>query len=449
MKAAVLMASGIYFFARYRRQGPVFWISVILFTTGFFDLRFQLELWMESRSLSDMAHRIVLSAIHLMFFGANTLYHCFVLLFYLEVTGHAKKFAYVLVFLPPLVVLLFFTSLYPDLEFDFRYAALLGGVYWLISFAMFLVCMIKDRTLDMRLYHVAIALMLLSNGMVLVFAHTQGKEFVELVNMPLFTLFLALCLVLLLWVNMKKVLVGLQREAVVQKMDMSTALLHHSFKNAIGKVKINAWNIRNSLAQQPGLTEQGRQEIEGYVQNLFSTYSHMMGMMDKISQIVRNKVDVRPETIDLAILLEEAAEAAAAYPGVKVVRQLDPAPAEADRAHTLECLHNLIQNAIDAMHGEGTLTLITGKQGRFAFVTVRDTGTGMDREQLSQAFEPFYSTKRKSGKNMGLGLYYVRKVMEAHKGKVTIESLAGKGTTVTLQFRQGRSRHGKNQSVAG
>lgn len=437
-KAVVLMASGIYFFIRYYRQGPPFWIGIILFTTGFFDFRFQMEMWLEGLPVSPTIQLLILGSIHLMFVGANTLYHYFVLIFYLESSRTIKRYMYALLLVPLLVSLLLSTELFPDLQFDYTFTAIWGSVYWLASLALALRGVVREHRRDKIIYHLAIALILLSNGLILVLAHSQGKEFIEFVNLTWFSIFLAFCLLLLIWVNMRKMLAGMQREAVVRKLDMGTALLHHSFKNAIGKVKINAWNIRNSLSKQSSLPKQSVEEIDGYVQNLFSTYEHMMGMMAKISQIVRNRLEIKPERVDLAELLDEAVETAAHIPSVQVVRQYGQMMVDLDRALILECLINMIHNAVDAMYGEGTMTISVEKQGRRIVVSLADTGVGMSKEQLSQVFEPFYSTKGKTGKNMGLGLYYVRKVMEGHKGKVTLQSELGKGTTVTLHFKQGR-----------
>src|SRR5690606_24605630 len=132
-----------------------------------------------------------------------------------------------------------------------------------------------------------------------------------------------------------------------------------------------------------------------YVQNLFSTYEHMMGMMTKISQIVGNRLDVRPERVDLAGLLDEAAGSISHMPSVHVAKRYHPLVVRLDRALILECMINLIHNAVDAMYGEGTVTITAEKQRRHVAVSLTDTGKGMSQEQLSQVFEPFYSTKRK------------------------------------------------------
>lgn len=449
IKAVILMTSGVYFFIRYYRKGPPFWISIILFTTGFFDLRFQMELWLDGRAVSDTARLLVQGSIDLMFVGANTLYHVLVLIFYLQSAGWIKRYVYLLLPLPLLAAMMWRTELYPALQFDYTLTAILGTAYWLAALALAVRGAVREPYRDRIVYHLAIALILLSNGLILVIAHYQGKEFIELVNMTLFSLFLGICMLLLIWVNMRKMLVGVQREAVVRKLDMSTALLHHSFKNAIGKVKINAWNIRHSLSKQSGLPPQSAAEIDGYLHNLFSTYDHMMGMMTKISQIVGNKFEVRPERVNLADLLDEAVDAAGQFPQVQVVKRCEPMTVELDRALVLECLINLIHNAVDAMYGEGTLTVSVEKRGRRIAISLTDTGAGMTEEQRSQVFEPFFSTKGKSGKNMGLGLYYVRKVMEGHRGKVLLHSAQGVGTTVTLEFKQGREYNETHKRALG
>lgn len=438
VKAVVLMVSGIYFFTRYFRQGPPFWIGIILFTTGFFDVRFQMELWLEELTVSPTIQLLMQGCIHLMFVGANTFYHYFVLIFYLESSGTIRPYMYALLLVPIILSFLLSTELSPDMQYYYVFTAIWGTGYWLVSLMLVLREVVREHRRDKIIYHLAIALILLSNGLILVLAHYQGKEFIELVNLTWFSIFLAFCLLLLLWVNMRKMLMGMQREAVVRKLDMGTALLHHSFKNAIGKVKINAWNIRNSLSKQKGLSKQSVEEIEGYVQNLFTTYEHMMGMMAKISQIVGNRLEVRPEPVHLADMLDEAVATISHFPDVHVVKKYEQMMVKLDRALILECLINVLHNAVDAMYGEGTLTISAEEQGRHIVVSVADTGVGMSKEQLSQAFEPFYSTKGKSGKNMGLGLYYVRKVMEGHKGKVSLQSEPGKGTTVTLHFKQER-----------
>ena len=87
---------------------------------------------------------------------------------------------------------------------------------------------------------------------------------------------------------------------------------------------------------------------------------------------------------------------------------------------------NLIDNAIDAMDGSGTLRLATSVDGDFVVVEVEDTGAGMPPEVAARAFEAFYTTKD-VGKGTGLGLDIARRiVVERHGGTITVDSRPGR-----------------------
>ena len=96
-----------------------------------------------------------------------------------------------------------------------------------------------------------------------------------------------------------------------------------------------------------------------------------------------------------------------------------------------EALLNLVQNALDAMPGGGTLRIRTAIGDEIS-VTVSDTGTGMSAEVRERAFEPFFTTKGVNG--TGLGLAEVYGIARRHRGRAEIESVPGEGTTVRLVF---------------
>ena len=97
-----------------------------------------------------------------------------------------------------------------------------------------------------------------------------------------------------------------------------------------------------------------------------------------------------------------------------------------------EAMLNLIQNALDAMPGGGTLSITTSVCDGEACIEVRDTGAGMSAEVVDRAFEPFFTTKGTRG--TGLGLSEVYGIMKRHRGRVEIESTPGSGTLVRLAF---------------
>ena len=116
--------------------------------------------------------------------------------------------------------------------------------------------------------------------------------------------------------------------------------------------------------------------------------------------------------------------------GVVVVREYDPELPQIDAyaGELNQAWTNLIDNAIDAMNGSGTLTLTARLDGDRVAVEIGDTGVGMTPEIVARAFEPFYSTKG-VGKGAGLGLDIAQRIIvERHRGTITIDS--GPGRTV-------------------
>ena len=97
-------------------------------------------------------------------------------------------------------------------------------------------------------------------------------------------------------------------------------------------------------------------------------------------------------------------------------------------------LLNLVQNAVEAMSAGGTLTLTGQGTATHVQLTLRDTGSGIPAGQLARIFEPLYTTKPGG---TGLGLYLVHEIVTAHEGQVTVESVAGQGTTVTVTLPRG------------
>ena len=109
-------------------------------------------------------------------------------------------------------------------------------------------------------------------------------------------------------------------------------------------------------------------------------------------------------------------------------------PILGDASALTHAFMNLCVNAVDAMPESGTLTLHTRNvDSDWIEVVVEDNGTGMPREVVERAMDPFFTTKG-VGKGTGLGLSMVYSTVMAHRGRMTIESEPGRGTRVRLLF---------------
>jgi len=150
-----------------------------------------------------------------------------------------------------------------------------------------------------------------------------------------------------------------------------------------------------------------------------------------VNQTVQLLLNVLGKRLDVRLALE---------PDLDVV--------SVDASQIEQVLVNLCLNARDAMPGGGGLTIATknvkvsqkfcrlhgyGTPGRYALLSVSDTGTGMDSATVEHIFEPFFTTK-KMGQGTGLGLATVYGIVKQHDGIITVSSKVGKGTTFEVYF---------------
>lgn len=104
----------------------------------------------------------------------------------------------------------------------------------------------------------------------------------------------------------------------------------------------------------------------------------------------------------------------------------------ADRDRVLQILDNLIGNAIKFTGEGGTITLAAVADEHDVRFSVSDTGRGMSEEERAHAFDRFWQAKRYDRRGVGLGLSIVKGLIEAHRGRIAVESAVGRGTTVTF-----------------
>jgi two-component system NtrC family sensor kinase len=120
--------------------------------------------------------------------------------------------------------------------------------------------------------------------------------------------------------------------------------------------------------------------------------------------------------------------------GVDVVRNYEKLPLiQCYQDEISQVWTNLIQNAIQAMHLEGTLTITTHLVKNLVWISFKDTGSGIEPDIIDKIFEPFFTTK-KQGEGSGLGLDIVKKIIEKHNGTIEVDSKLGEGANFIIKI---------------
>jgi signal transduction histidine kinase len=211
---------------------------------------------------------------------------------------------------------------------------------------------------------------------------------------------------------------------------------------AVGELAASiAHEVRNPLAGMKGALEILRADLLVNPRNR-EIVDELLGQIARLENLVRDLLTfarpsaVSPRAFDLHELLdrllrmyEDQAEAAR----ITIERSYGPGTARitADPQQMEQVFFNLLQNAIQAMEDGGTLTVTTEADAGEIAISFRDTGPGVAPANLARVFQPFFTTKHRGS---GLGLPIVKKIVEAHRGSIAIDSTEGRGTAATLRL---------------
>jgi C4-dicarboxylate-specific signal transduction histidine kinase len=234
--------------------------------------------------------------------------------------------------------------------------------------------------------------------------------------------------------SLRTVEAELARVTRITTLGQLTASIAHEVKQPIAAARNNAIAARNFLNAQPPDLGEVREALDCIV-----------GDADRAGQIIDRirdhikKAPPRRDRFDLNEAINEVvglARGTITNNGVSVDTQFAEGtlPVEGDRVQLQQVVLNLIVNAVEAMGsvGEGTreLTISTEQtKTKGVLVAVRDSGPGIDPENIERVFEAFYTTKT-SG--VGMGLSICRSIIDAHGGRLWAE--AAKPHTAIFQF---------------
>jgi len=211
--------------------------------------------------------------------------------------------------------------------------------------------------------------------------------------------------------------------------------LAHELKNPLFPLQITIENLQRAKEQAPEQFDEVFRESSG---TLLAEMANLKKIVGRFSDFAKmpppqlERVDVN-ELVRQTMRLFEAQFQAAGRPPIEArIECSDETGAiEADPEQLSRALQNLALNAIDAMPEGGTLRVSTARRGGAIELEISDTGQGLTEEECERLFTPYYTTKLHG---TGLGLAIVQSVVADHKGKITVESEPGRGTTFRIEL---------------
>lgn len=230
-------------------------------------------------------------------------------------------------------------------------------------------------------------------------------------------------------------------ELSVNSLAKLSASIAHEIRNPLA-----ALNHASQLLEESPQIRLPEMRLINIIQN---HGKRMNGIVENILQLSRREQS-RPELVHLHAFLPEFGHE---FRASLVNRELDFEtvidPGETlilfDKSQLHQCLWKLLDNAVDhaAKHTpipQVRLSLVRDELSGFCFITVADNGPGINKTQLSNIFEPFYTT-RKDGS--GLGLYIAKQLCEANQAEITVDSETGQGASFHMRLALARGNTGQ------
>ena len=246
---------------------------------------------------------------------------------------------------------------------------------------------------------------------------------------------------------------GLEHQVEERTADLrraQAALVQSEKLSSLGRLSASiAHEINNPLAGILTFSKLILREVDQSVPDearrkaLAKNLSLVQRETERCSAIVRNLLDFARERplelkeVDLNAAVAECLQLIAhqiAIQGHALDKHLGAVPpVRADFGQIRQALVNVALNGCEAMVKPGRLGVVTGASadGRFAEVSISDTGPGISQENLARIFDPFFTTKEMG---TGLGLSVVYGIVQRHGGRVDAKSEKGKGTTFTIRL---------------
>ena len=227
-----------------------------------------------------------------------------------------------------------------------------------------------------------------------------------------------------------------QKKLALVKNDFINNMTHE-FKTPITSISLATQLLQEEL--KPGKNESMLRYL-GIIKEENTRLGQQVERVLQTAQMEREEITLKRKSVDVTALIQHVAEInGPLLDSVNGVLSLDladlPPHISLDEVHISNVLNNLVDNAVKYSPSNPKVEIHAHQQDQGVLISVKDQGMGMPKEALSNIFDAFYRVPTGNVHNVkgfGLGLSYVKKIVEAHGGKVNVKSKLGDGSTFEI-----------------
>jgi signal transduction histidine kinase len=230
---------------------------------------------------------------------------------------------------------------------------------------------------------------------------------------------------------------ALRRRDRLAAMGELASTVAHEVRNPLNTVGMTAQRLRREFMGTVSEGAPARGEIEELLATMASETQRIERIVQQFLEFARPK-RLAPEPVDLGALVEDVAGHARPLAEARGVRLEAASPgagtALVDPSQLRQALENLVRNAVEATPAGGLVRLAASREDGGHAIEVRDTGRGIDPDQLPRIFDLYFTTKPEG---TGVGLAVTQQIVAAHKKTIEVDSRPGGGTTMTVRLPRG------------
>jgi two-component system phosphate regulon sensor histidine kinase PhoR len=211
----------------------------------------------------------------------------------------------------------------------------------------------------------------------------------------------------------------------------------HEFKTPISTIAIST-----RVLKDPGIV-QFPERLLNYATIIENENHRLKQQVERVLQMARlekEDLGLKKETLDFHDLIHEAVKNKSfqtANVSIQLKLGATPSTVSVDKLHMVNVIYNLLDNAIKYNNRNAEIQISTSTHNSMFQMEIQDNGIGINKDNLKKIFNRFYRVPTGNlhdVKGFGLGLSYVKRIVEAHEGKITVASEPGRGSLFTIQL---------------